>query len=63
MKIINCFYHDLSSLLGQIADSSRGEVEVTSLQGAQHHCVRDIAGSESSTVKFDNLKMMESIDA
>lgn len=59
MKIINWFYHNLTSLLGQVADRCRGEIEVTSFQGAQHNCVRDIAGSENSRVKFDNLKKMK----
>ncbi len=58
MKRINWFYHNLSSLLGQVADGSRGEVKVASLQGAQHHCVRDIAGSEGPRVKSDNLKKL-----
>lgn len=50
------FYHYLSSLLSQVANRSRCEVKVASLQGAQHHRVRDIAGSESFRVKSDNLK-------
>lgn len=55
MKRIDWFYHNLASLLGQIADGGRGEVEVACLQGAQHHCVRDIAGSERSHIKVDNI--------
>lgn len=54
MKVI-WSYHYLASLLGQVADRGRGEVKVTGLQGAQHDCVRDIAGSESSSVKADNI--------
>lgn len=56
MKAVNWSYHNLSPLLGKVADSSIGEIKVTSLQGAQHHRVRDIAGSERSRVKCDNVE-------
>lgn len=36
--------HNLSSFLCQVTYGRRGEIEVASLQGTQHHCVRDIAG-------------------
>lgn len=55
-KDFNCFYHNLSSLLNQVADGSRGKIKVSSLQGAQHHCVRDVAGSKSFRVKNDDLE-------
>lgn len=41
-------HRDWSSLLGQVTDGGRGEVEVAGLQGAQHHSVGDVAGAGGS---------------